>query len=363
MGLIFETRTLGISVKVFSERLEYKRGLGAGVDSIPIAQIASIKLGSWLINRLTIETTGGREYAIVTNKKQAVADAIHQAQIALQSISSMQQISVADEIVKLAQLRDQGILSPQDFELQKSGLIGRYGMSPAPSVALADAGHVIHPKAVRRPGSPFVRTVKLVVLTIFALLVALLILGIVVGPTTRTNGSGRATPSHEVIQSANTDEVIPESPEKHLLTEDEKEYFGAVLGYLKAVSDTDIRMTKVMAAGETGGFALDDIKEEIESARLIQDASYSGSYRSVHVPSGLATLDKKIQRSKSLHDAAFREMLAYFDDESDAHIKNGGSMLKQAVLAANECINDANATMTGIADKRRKANRSKTLKH
>src|SRR5260221_970284 len=76
MGLLYETSILGMSVRVFSDRVEYKTGFVGAVESIPINQIASIKLGSFLLNRLVIETTGGREYVITTGKKKEVAAAV-----------------------------------------------------------------------------------------------------------------------------------------------------------------------------------------------------------------------------------------------------------------------------------------------
>jgi len=69
MALVYETSTLGISVRVVSDRVEYKAGFASPVQSIPINQITSIKLGS-ILSRIVIKTTGGREYAIVTGKKR-----------------------------------------------------------------------------------------------------------------------------------------------------------------------------------------------------------------------------------------------------------------------------------------------------
>ncbi len=79
MALIYETGFLGMSIRVFSDHVEYKPGLASGVDWIPINQIASVKVGSWLINRMVIETTGGRDFVITTGKKKQIAAAIYQA--------------------------------------------------------------------------------------------------------------------------------------------------------------------------------------------------------------------------------------------------------------------------------------------
>jgi hypothetical protein len=118
MALLYETSILGMAVKVFSDRIEYKAGIGSGVEVIPISQIVSIKLGSWIVNRMTIETSGGREYVIVTSKKKEVADAICRAQDALRTSSvDSASISIADELSKLAVLQNQGILTDREFEL------------------------------------------------------------------------------------------------------------------------------------------------------------------------------------------------------------------------------------------------------
>jgi hypothetical protein len=365
MTLIYETKLLGMSVRVFSDRVEYKPGLGSGVQIISVNQIASIKLGQWLVNRLVIETTGGREYVITTSKKKEVAEAIHQAQSALrsQSLHQVSANSVADEIAKLAKLRDQGVLSNQEFEHQKTSLIGGRAVSPVLSVAPMDAGRATsfeavtaRPAVTPRPASSLMQKVKRAGLAAVALLVALAILGAIVGPEEKA-----AKPIATV--TAIPVEATREDPDNHLLSDSEKEFFGATVLYLKTVSDEDVRMTAVMAAAPSGGSTDDDIKDAIEHARSADEASYTNDYRSVSVPAGLAALDKKIRRSKSLHDATFNEMLAFWDDSSTGHITKGGSMLNRAVLLANECVNDANLAMMGLAEKRRKGDLSKTAKH
>jgi hypothetical protein len=359
MALIYETRILGMSVKVFSDRVEYKPGLGSGVQLIPVNQIASIKLSQWLVNRLVIETTGGREYVITTGKKKEVAEAIHQAQTALLSQPQHQVSanSVADEIAKLAKLRDQGVLSNREFELHKTNLIGGRAASPVLSATPMDAGRVKSVQAVTpRPASSLMRKLKLAAVATLALLVAMIILGAIVGPkekAAKSVATGTATPV----------EATPADPDEHLLSDNEKEFFSAVARYLKTVSDEDVRMTAVMAAAPSGNSTSDDIKYAIEHARSADETSYTNDYRPIPVPAGLAALDKKIRRSKRLHDATFNELLAFWDDSSTSHITKGGSMLNRAVLLANECVHDANLAMMGMAEKRRKGDLSKTTKH
>jgi hypothetical protein len=135
MLLIHEVVVMGAWVKVFSDRVEYKPGWLNGIEIIPVSQIASIKLGNWYIRNLTIETTGGRAYVVLTRKKQAIADAIYRAQAALQnrSLSPPVAYGIADEIAKFAGLRDQGILSNQEFESYKAGLLRGDNAPSAPS--------------------------------------------------------------------------------------------------------------------------------------------------------------------------------------------------------------------------------------
>jgi hypothetical protein len=120
---LYATSSFGLSVRVFSDRVEYKKPLG--LDIIPVSQIASVGVGSFLLNRLVIETTGGRKYVIATSRKKEVAEAIYRAQASLHAPSRTAPIaSVADELTKLARLREQGILSNEEFERQKASVLG-----------------------------------------------------------------------------------------------------------------------------------------------------------------------------------------------------------------------------------------------
>jgi hypothetical protein len=89
--VVYETKSLGIVVRVYSDRLEYTPGFLSSPQSIPIAQIASIKQATWT-NRLIIETSGGREYTIVTSKKREVEDAIYQAQAMMRAPAGSQDV-------------------------------------------------------------------------------------------------------------------------------------------------------------------------------------------------------------------------------------------------------------------------------
>ena len=117
---IFETHYLGFWIKVYPTRVEFKSG--AGTQNIPINQVASIQLGMMGFMQIIIETSGGKKYKIPTNKKKEVKDAIYKAQEAITNIKS-NNISIADEISKLAELKEKGILTEEEFQIQKAKLI------------------------------------------------------------------------------------------------------------------------------------------------------------------------------------------------------------------------------------------------
>lgn len=119
--LLYETSYLGSSIRVFKNRVDFK--IIAGRNSIPIDQIAGIETGMLGLWQITIETTGGKKYKIPTTKKKEVRDAIFKAQSMNNQSSSSNTLSVGDELAKLAQLKSQGLLSDEEFEIQKKKLL------------------------------------------------------------------------------------------------------------------------------------------------------------------------------------------------------------------------------------------------
>ncbi|MCL6591936.1 MAG: SHOCT domain-containing protein [Firmicutes bacterium] len=117
----FETNYMGFWIKVFPTRVEFKAG--AGSQNIPINQVASIQIGMMGLMQIIIESTGGQKYTIPTSKKKEVKDAIYAAQEAFNASQGSSNVSIADELTKLAQLKDQGILSESEFEAQKKKLL------------------------------------------------------------------------------------------------------------------------------------------------------------------------------------------------------------------------------------------------
>jgi hypothetical protein len=122
---IYKTSYGGFWIRVYPSRVEFKAG--AGSENIPINQIASIHMGMVGLMQVIIETTGGKKYKVPTRKKKEVKDAIYASQSALNSGQTGQAVSdnrnIADEIKKLAELRDSGALSEEEFQAQKKKLL------------------------------------------------------------------------------------------------------------------------------------------------------------------------------------------------------------------------------------------------
>lgn len=96
----------------------------AGTQNVPINQVASIQLGMMGYMQIIIETSGGIKYKIPTNKKKEVKEAIYKAQEAIMNVKSdNSNTSIADELAKLAKLKESGILTEKEFQIQKANLL------------------------------------------------------------------------------------------------------------------------------------------------------------------------------------------------------------------------------------------------
>lgn len=120
---LFETSYLGSWVKVYPNRIVFK--VLVGENSIPINEVSSIQLGMMGLGQIILETAGGKKYKIPTLKKKEVKEAIYQAQAMFNNTISNNDsnTSIADELIKLAKLKEQGLLSKQEFEEQKKKLL------------------------------------------------------------------------------------------------------------------------------------------------------------------------------------------------------------------------------------------------
>ncbi len=118
---LYETSYAGFWIKVFPNRIEFKAGVGS--QSIPINQIASVQLPMMGIWKITLETTGGKKYAVPTSKKKEVQKAIYEAQSQFSGNGRATE-DVTGEIVKLNDLKEKGILSQEEFDKKKKQLLG-----------------------------------------------------------------------------------------------------------------------------------------------------------------------------------------------------------------------------------------------
>jgi hypothetical protein len=117
---IYQTSNMGFWIKVYPNRIDFKSGVGS--QSIPINQIASVQLAGIGVMKITLETTGGKTYSIPTNKKKEVQEAIYNTQTRLAG-SSQHQTGIADEITKLNELKEKGIITLEEFDKKKKELL------------------------------------------------------------------------------------------------------------------------------------------------------------------------------------------------------------------------------------------------
>ena len=123
-------------IRVWPDRIEeyeHHAVLKKGTQTISFHQVAQVKLGKGLRwADVTVESTGGH---VITLKglpkadgdqvKGLIDNAVNEtrntdAVSAAPTAPAATQASVADELLKLAQLRDAGVLSPEEFEEQKA---------------------------------------------------------------------------------------------------------------------------------------------------------------------------------------------------------------------------------------------------
>lgn len=122
MDPIYETNYMGSKVLVFNDKLVWRFMLKE--QTIPISQIASVNLELPMYAGVTVETTGGKKYKIPVNafggKKKELQEAIYKAQSLINKAGGS---SSADELEKLASLKDRGIITSEEFDLKKKKLL------------------------------------------------------------------------------------------------------------------------------------------------------------------------------------------------------------------------------------------------
>jgi membrane protease subunit (stomatin/prohibitin family) len=118
---IYQTSYMGFWIKVYPNRVDFKSGVGS--QSIPINQIASVQIAMMGIFQVTLETSGGMKYSIPTRKKKEIQQAIYDAQARLAAESGKRQTGVADEIMKLNELKEKGVITQEEFDKKKKQLL------------------------------------------------------------------------------------------------------------------------------------------------------------------------------------------------------------------------------------------------
>lgn len=119
---LYATSYMGFYIRIYPNRIEFKVGIGG--QSIPLGQIASVQVGPVLFSQIVLETTGGQKYTIPTKRKKEVKQAIYDAQSRFLNTGNASQSSAADEIAKLHDLMQKGVISQEEFEGRKKQLLG-----------------------------------------------------------------------------------------------------------------------------------------------------------------------------------------------------------------------------------------------
>lgn len=81
METLFQTSMLGYKVTVYPAYLSYKKSIFGSEITIPLDKVASVISGMPGVQRITIETSGGKKYKIPVrlSDKSALCEAIYRA--------------------------------------------------------------------------------------------------------------------------------------------------------------------------------------------------------------------------------------------------------------------------------------------
>lgn len=114
----------GGGIKVYPDRIEYK--VGFKNRTILTNQITGVYTTAY--GNLKIVTTGNKKFKINVglHSKGKIRDAIIKAQTQAThpQVSTQQPTSTADELTKLADLKEKGVITKDEFESQKAQLLG-----------------------------------------------------------------------------------------------------------------------------------------------------------------------------------------------------------------------------------------------
>lgn len=120
---LFETHYVGLWVKVYKNRVEWNAPKGR--QSVPLGQISGVQQARTGIFKISLETSGGNTYDIPTKQKRELQEAIYDAQNANSTPTTRGQASsTADELKKFADLKEQGVITNEEFDAKKKELLG-----------------------------------------------------------------------------------------------------------------------------------------------------------------------------------------------------------------------------------------------
>lgn len=170
---------------------------------------------------------------------------------------------------------------------------------------------------------------------------------------TSSSTSSPATVSQSNLQSGvgTGNGVDPEHPYAHLVTDAERTYAGAALGFLQTVLEQDSKIAVAMDGASKGEVSLLDVKDAVKHAQFVQDAGYLGDYKPAEVPPSLTAVAAKIERCRKLHDSAFRGMLEYYKTSNLDHLQSGVDVLGRGAALTNECIGDLNRWTESVKER------------
>ena len=109
-----------------------------------------------------------------------------------------------------------------------------------------------------------------------------------------------------------------------------------------------------MASADGGGVTLAEIRTALNNSRASIDRSWRNDFLPISdrsVPPKFVEIDKRIRRVHDSQQAAFEEMLSYWDDRSTSHITKGSEMFKQSLLECDSTIKDLNKILDSYGKK------------
>jgi tetratricopeptide (TPR) repeat protein len=264
-------------------------------------------------------------YKLVPNDASIVKAILHVCN------SNRERVSYINRFTGQASLR----WIPQDMRIFVAELIASHTKKP-------ETSELATPQLIASldPKTSSVRNQILIMLGAVLILVGLGLISFLIDQ----NHSSGSFPSSS---SSTTSSAFPGTAE-------EKAYLEATLRYLRVHYDQSKSAATTMASAESGGVTLDEIRTALYTSRAAIDRSWKDDFLPVSnksVPSKYAEIDKRIRRVHDSQQAAFEEMLSYWEDRSTSHITRGSEMFKQSLLECDATIKELNKILDSYVPK------------